>query len=330
MDERDVIFGRANYKEGNYDYNDYYTMRPEKKEIDDYLRSLPKIGDKENKWYDPLMHPFIDIGFKMISEMEVIDNETASSDIDRVTLQELTDFIKEIISKMGGRAKIVKASTDLFYDYKGRPATKYGKEVDKSYKNIIVFSMPMDLEYINKSPLPQEMLSTIIQYMQGATISIWLSKYLNSLNQRSKAQFDGNYDVVLPLVAIRAGLGQIGKHGILIDEYYGPRIRLAAILTDADLIEDEVKVMPIQDVCDECNMCIDSCLAQAIRKEPINSQTIEHEKCYERWRIYGSDCAVCIKVCPFAQEIYQKYYGKLNSKENITKFIDEHKETIKK
>lgn len=323
MDERDVIFARMRYQSGNLDYEDYYKRKPEKKEIDEYLRSLPGLCSPDAKWFNNMHHPFVDMGFKMIGEMAALDNEEIKSEAIQLDKKETTSFIKEIIEKMGGRAKIIKATPELFYDIKGRPLTKYNLKVDKSYKNIIVFSMPMDLDYINDAPKPKQMLATILQYMQGANISIYLSKFLNSLGYRSKAQFDGSYDLVLPLVADKAGLGQLGYLGILIDEFYGPRVRLGAILTDADLILDEVVKLDFREkVCQHCNLCVDRCIVKAIKKD--TNQVVEHEKCHELWRKLGNDCAYCIKVCPFTQPIYQEYHDKLNNEDSIKEFIAEH------
>lgn len=323
MDERDVIFGRMKYQENNYDYEDYYQRRPEKKEIDDYLRTLPGLCSPDAKWFNHLLHPFVDIGFKMITEMGALDNEDINPNPAPLDKEEATSFIKEIIAKMGGRTKIIKASPELFYDIKGRPLALYNKEVDKSYKNIIIFSMPMDLDYINDAPKPKQMLATIIQYMQGADISIWISKLLNHLGYRSKAQFDGSYDLVLPLVADKAGLGQLGYLGILIDEFHGPRVRLGAVLTDLDLVLDEESKFNFRDdVCQYCNLCIDRCIVGAIKRD--TNQVVEHEKCHEMWRKLGNDCGYCIKVCPFTQPIYQEYQDKLNSVEEVKTFINDH------
>lgn len=319
MDERDVIFTRMRYIEGSDIYTDYYDRVPSRKAHDDYLRSLPQIGEKRNVWYDQMAHTFIDTGFEMIVNMKDVDHPVLSPTRATYDQTKMTEFIKTSLAKMGARAKIVKSEDAFYYDIKGRPDNLYGQKVYKGYKNIIVFSMPMDLDYINEAPMPKEMLSTIFQYMQGTYIAIWMSKYINKLGYQAKANYDGNYDVVLPLVAQKAGLGQIGHNGLLIDEEYGPRVRLGAVLVDLDLDIDDVTDMNVLDVCKLCNMCSTKCLAQAIH--PANTPIVEHEKCYERWRIYGTDCAVCLKVCPFSQKSYEQFKGKLTDIDAIKRFL---------
>lgn len=326
MDERDVIFTRMRYKEGNIDFADYYERRPEKLEIDNYLRSLPHIGDKENKLYDLHKHTFVDSGFEFISKLAVFNNAFATTLPQETNPQETTEFVKRVIHEMGGRAKITKLSKECFYTKKGRPITEYSKEIDTDYKYAIVFSMPMDLNNINKAPYPDEMLSTTYQYMQGAIISLWISMYLNKLGYKAKANFDGNYDTILPIIAQKAGLGKLGQHGLLLDEFHGSRVRLGAVLTNIPLVEDAPSNWDPKPVCEQCNLCKEKCLANAFYDRVQGTSVLEHEKCYERWCIYGTDCAYCIKVCPFTHPLYKEYKDKLTNSDAITEFLTKHKE----
>jgi epoxyqueuosine reductase len=60
---------------------------------------------------------------------------------------------------------------------------------------------------------------------------------------------------------VRAGLGSYGENGLLVTTEYGSAIRLAGVVTTAELEADA----PLeQDVCDHCRRCIDACPAQAL------------------------------------------------------------------
>jgi epoxyqueuosine reductase QueG len=62
-------------------------------------------------------------------------------------------------------------------------------------------------------------------------------------------------------VATKAGFGWIGKSALLITKRYGAAIRLASVLTDADLDTAE----PVeQSMCGDCRQCADHCPAKAI------------------------------------------------------------------
>lgn len=58
------------------------------------------------------------------------------------------------------------------------------------------------------------------------------------------------------LAATRAGLGWIGRNCLLVTEEYGPRVRLATVLIDADVpCAEPVTVSE----CGPCRICVDAC-----------------------------------------------------------------------
>jgi ferredoxin len=60
---------------------------------------------------------------------------------------------------------------------------------------------------------------------------------------------------------VLAGLGVIGKNNLLITEKYGPRVRLRAVNTSAQLEPDPI--IESYDYCRNCNLCIYYCPAKA-------------------------------------------------------------------
>ena len=86
--------------------------------------------------------------------------------------------------------------------------------------------------------------------------------------------------------AAAAGLGVIGKNGVLLTEEYGPHQRFITIITDAKLPADAVKSNNI--VCDDCDICISKCLMQAntgeffdihIGDNAIKYPKLQHNRC---------------------------------------------------
>ena len=94
--------------------------------------------------------------------------------------------------------------------------------------------------------------------------------------------------------AVLAGLGTLGRNSLLITPEFGPRVRLACLLTEAPLEQTP----PIQkDLCIGCDACIGVCPAQAIRKpEPGQPYTMNRFAC-RAYRQAGMVCSVCLKVC---------------------------------
>ena len=109
-------------------------------------------------------------------------------------------------------------------------------------------------------------------------------------------------------LAMRAGLGWIGKNTTLINKEYGSYFFLAEILLGIDLIPDN----PItEDYCGSCTRCLETCPTRALR-EPytldanrcISYLTIEHrEEISERLRLHMGDwifgCDICQIICPW-------------------------------
>lgn len=101
-------------------------------------------------------------------------------------------------------------------------------------------------------------------------------------------------------MAVQAGLGVFGRHSLLITPQYGPRVRLTAIVTDAELQPDT----PIKkNFCKDCeNPCISLCPANALKK-PSDDSPYEIGKfaCCQYLNTRPT-CSVCLKVCPIGSQ----------------------------
>ena len=101
--------------------------------------------------------------------------------------------------------------------------------------------------------------------------------------------------------AVEAGLGQIGLNNLLLTPEYGPRIRLIAVLTEADLMPDK----RIEgEICagKKCGYrCVDKCPAGALAK----SGKINYQKCWDYNKSLpalkiadSARCGMCMAACP--------------------------------
>ena len=80
------------------------------------------------------------------------------------------------------------------------------------------------------------------------------------------------YSFMLPdirannFAAVCAGLGVLGKNGLVINDEFGARVRYVAIVTDARLCVNELK-SPKDLLCSRCNLCVSSCPAKAFDEQ---------------------------------------------------------------
>jgi len=84
--------------------------------------------------------------------------------------------------------------------------------------------------------------------------------------------------ISLRVVGCAAGLGELGMSKLFLTPQFGPRQRMYAVLTDAELEADPLLTEP---VCDECGACIKGCPADAIPSErtvevPIGDKVFCH------------------------------------------------------
>jgi epoxyqueuosine reductase QueG/predicted GNAT family acetyltransferase len=112
-------------------------------------------------------------------------------------------------------------------------------------------------------------------------------------------------------VATRAGLGWIGKSALLVTEEYGPAVRLATVLTDAEF---DVGKAVDNSHCGECRKCVECCPGQAILgknwEAGAERQTIYDafaccdaaKRLSERIGIASTICGICINICPWTQK----------------------------
>jgi len=77
--------------------------------------------------------------------------------------------------------------------------------------------------------------------------------------------------ILLKDAAVKAGLGILGKSNLLATPQYGPRVRLTAIFTDAEIEPDKELS---EDLCSNCNLCIKACPTGA-----LSENGFERDKC---------------------------------------------------
>ena len=112
-------------------------------------------------------------------------------------------------------------------------------------------------------------------------------------------------------VALAAGLGEIGRHGMLITEHFGARVHLGdPILTDMPLLPDRPIDIGVTDFCQVCKKCANTCPTNSITTEGkqvvngVEKFKINWETCY-RLRPHVMDywdiCLTCVTVCPYTK-----------------------------
>ena len=143
-------------------------------------------------------------------------------------------------------------------------------------------------------------------YREVSRVAIEVAATIRAMGWPAKAYGNPNATDILHIpLAIRAGLGQLGKHGSMISREHGSNFRLAAVLTDLPMTLDQPVDIAVDDLCIDCVRCVIDCPADAISNEKQlvrgeHKWYVDFDKCIPYFvKTYG--CAICIEVCPWSE-----------------------------
>jgi reductive dehalogenase len=184
-------------------------------------------------------------------------------------------------------------------------------------RHVIVLGHAMDYELLKSYPSATASAAVGHGYSSEAGTGIQLSQYIRSLGYRASASMNDTA-LVVPY-AIKAGLGEFGRHNMVITPEFGPRVRFSKIFTDLPLVNDTPIRFGVKEFCEICERCSSACPPRAIAAGPptaeipnrsnmigVRKWQLDAEKCFTYWTNLGSDCGVCIRVCPFNKDFSRR------------------------
>ncbi|MFW6138084.1 MAG: epoxyqueuosine reductase [Spirochaetota bacterium] len=213
-----------------------------------------------------------------------------------------------------------------FADLTGLLHKKY-----KNYTHAVVIGKKLDdriidsieqgpnIEYFNLYNETNKNLSSAVhrvgRFLSARGIPSCAIEPTGSQNDREKPVYNESLALEHPhkMGATRAGLGWIGKTDLLVSRKFGPRLRLATVLTACPL---QPSGMPEnQSRCGSCTICVDRCPAEAangkawsveVKREeffdPFKCRDKCVELCWKNMKINATICGICISVCPVGKK----------------------------
>ncbi|MBY8985991.1 MAG: reductive dehalogenase [Candidatus Lokiarchaeota archaeon] len=188
-------------------------------------------------------------------------------------------------------------------------------ELPDGINKVIVMAIEMDQYGISTAPTQPAAAAAALAYSKMAFVIACLGEFIRNLGYRA-IQCGNDTALSIPL-SVDAGLGALGRLGLLITPEFGPRVRICKVYTDLPLISDNPNLKFINRItkfCRNCLKCAESCATNAISKEKdpsfkcynisnnpgVKKYYIDGEKCFEFWVENSSDCGNCIAACPFS------------------------------
>jgi reductive dehalogenase len=309
-DQRDVITTRYRLVEGTEAYEEYYSRHPEREEIDRKHRKLNRIDGNIDDGYPPNVE-MINATFSIPRHMRQIAFKEPTKEPYDLSPEKATLIAKNFAQHLGASlVGVCKVDPLCMYTNQRTEWSKTWEvdSVDQAYPPYaIVMTHEMNHTHVHSGPHTPTAAETGLQYANGSYISTILAHWISGLGYTGIAEHTSHYDAVLPPLAVQAGLGEIGRNGYLITPNLGSRVRLSAVLTDLPLVVDDPIDIGVEEFCENCMKCAHTCPSNSIptdeKKEYQGTMRwkLEIETCSAYWNQVGTDCAICMGICPFSR-----------------------------
>jgi epoxyqueuosine reductase QueG len=147
-----------------------------------------------------------------------------------------------------------------------------------------------------------------VYYTLGETV-IQLADHIRSLGYACKVEHPiGDSDLLHIPIGLKAGFGELGRHGSIIHPRLGPLFRMGSVATSIELEIDHPIDAGIAKFCDTCLACRKYCPPQAIpdQRSPEAGQdhlgydryVVDTGRCFPYFAKH-SYCSICLPVCVY-------------------------------
>jgi ferredoxin len=314
--EEDAVLSRRLLEPGTDAYKAYYKKYPERRDPDDQARNNPGLLSPASSHHHPVTYAAAHAGFTVTGHLHSLEATIPADHQEPVDPVKLKQFISDWLQKSGAKQVGFTALRDHhLYSHKGRGPRK-GEKIHNTLPHAIAFTVEMDHGMMQYAPAGPTVMESSDQYLSSGVMATKLALMIKQLGYQARAHTDGNYEVICPLVAADAGLGVIGRMGLLMTPSLGPRVRTAVVTTDLPLeytqinspanTSSSVLNRSTIDFCKRCKKCAVVCPANAIPEGPVREHygtvrwKINSERCYNFWTVSGTDCGRCVISCPFS------------------------------
>jgi len=238
-------------------------------------------------------------------------------------------LIKDIAHKYGATVVgITKLNPDWVWDRDVRGGEPGPFEVPRHWEYAIVIGIPHEWEQVLSNPAHG---TSYDAYNRTLNCSSRLTAFIKGLGYPARAHHPPeHYDLILPPIAVEAGIGELGRHGFVVCPETGSNIRLACVTTNIPMTIDRPIEFGVKKFCESCKVCAELCpsgsISMADSDEGMELRGYQHwfintSSCYNFWlKAMGPlGCRLCLASCPFSR--------KNNYSHKLSKFVDRNDPT---
>lgn len=185
------------------------------------------------------------------------------------------------------------------------------------YNHVISLGMEMshDVLNINHFPDVETLYEALQAYARLGEAVERITEFIKELGYQARGHHPYAGDFLYSAHAVKAGLGQLGAHGLVLTKKYGPRQRFAAITTDAPMKVTEPCDLGVDELCRKCMRCVDICPTKALVPHKVSWRgtlkwKLNSKRCWPYF-VANNGCGLCLLVCPWNKD--DSWYHRLAS-----------------
>jgi epoxyqueuosine reductase len=195
--------------------------------------------------------------------------------------------------------------------WRGCPADHDFGRLPDHWQYAIVLGVPMEWDVVLASP---QASTSSDAYDRVSTTAFRLEACLKSLGYPVRSHSpNAGYDLIVPPLAVEAGLGELGRTGYCITPELGGNCRMAVLTTSLPMQVDRPIRFGVAEFCEKCKLCAEGCPSGAIssadRPDGMVIRGYEHwyinnGACYNYWResMGPLGCRLCVATCPYSRK----------------------------
>lgn len=234
-----------------------------------------------------------------------------------------TEFANESLASEVIKKKAFELGADEVGIAEIEPSDIYqGREVKEKYA--IVVAQRMLWRNFQEVPSHDSAIECLRVYFTLGEVVIQLADYIRSLGYDCIVEHPiGDSDVLHVPLALKAGFGELGRHGSIIHPRMGPLFRLGSVITDMPLCIDSPIDAGIAAFCDNCRACRIYCPAKAIPdhrspeagKDHLGNDRymVDTGKCFPYFATHHY-CSACLPVCVYHHKEWARDFDGFTTK----------------
>jgi len=197
-----------------------------------------------------------------------------------------------------------------------------GREINEKYA--IAVGGRMRYRAFQKVPSEESAIECVRVYHYLGEVVIMLADHIRSLGYSCEIEHPiGDSNLLHIPIALKAGFGELGRHGSIINPKLGPLFRMGSVATSIPLGIDHPIDAGIAAFCDTCKACRIYCPAKAIPDERspeagkdhlgYDRYLIDTGKCFPYFRDHHY-CSICLPVCVYNHKEWARDFDGFQTK----------------